>query len=219
MPFDALFVASQIGSREPVDLNLLTVKGFLEELSLAPRKRVASSALAGTPKTASAAQARIDKRSRERENTERERIPASPSASGEEPPPTSATPEEARALALATLGAPPPRAIEAEVVPEKSWSEEACDDWMERFGGTAPGGRIGKALKPLVDRYTWGAVRPAWRKYLLEKDPEYSTPQEFATKFGTWAGRKSAGKQTLADRSRAVMQAWIRQAEPEGGTA
>jgi hypothetical protein len=226
VPLDPPFVASQIGSRDPVDLNILILRGFLEELPLAPRKRAASAVLAKPTADASAAQARIDKRSRERENTERERIPAPPSAvAGEEPPPTSATPDEARKVALERLGPPPSKPskavkteVVADVVPETPWSTEACDDWNTRFGGTAPGGRIGDALKPLVVRYSWAAVRPAWRRYLQEQDSKYVNPADFASKFGSWAGRKSAGKQTLADRSRAVMKAWLRHTEPEEGT-
>jgi hypothetical protein len=67
------------------------------------------------------------------------------------------------------------------------WSHEACDDWNTRFGeGTAPGGRIGKALKPLVTKHTWETVRPAWRRYLTEKDADFITPQDFASKFNIW---------------------------------
>lgn len=79
----------------------------------------------------------------------------------------------------------PPRALvdvakTARVVP---WSAQACEDWSAAFGGTAPGGRIGKALKPLVDRDGWETVRRAWRAYLLEarsEGPKYATPQTFA---------------------------------------
>lgn len=67
-----------------------------------------------------------------------------------------------------------------------SWSKDACDDWIARFGGTANGGAIGRQLKPLVDKHGWPAVRAAWKRYLEAEDEEYASPAGFATKFGKW---------------------------------
>ncbi len=67
-----------------------------------------------------------------------------------------------------------------------SWSEQACDDWIERHGGTAPGGQIARHLKPLVDRYGWETARLAWRAYLYETEAQYANPARFAATFGTW---------------------------------
>jgi hypothetical protein len=93
--------------------------------------------------------------------------------------PTSSNPvEPSRALARATP-------VEAEVV---SWSRQACDDWIARFGGTAPGGQIGKCLKPLVDRHGWAVVRRAWGRYLLQSEAQYASPARFSATFGKWAG-------------------------------
>jgi hypothetical protein len=72
--------------------------------------------------------------------------------------------------------------------PEGNWSREACDDWISRFGGTAPGGRIGKALKPLVKAYGWREVRPAWACYLALGEAEFASPQRFAATYGRWSG-------------------------------
>lgn len=69
-----------------------------------------------------------------------------------------------------------------------SWSREACDDWRARFGGTAPGGRIGNALLPLVKTHGWPTVRGAWRSYLEQAEAEYASPQRFAATFGRWNG-------------------------------
>jgi hypothetical protein len=69
-----------------------------------------------------------------------------------------------------------------------AWSREACDDWIARFGGTAPGGQIGKAMKPLVDRHGWTAVRAAWQSYLGQTEAEYASPTRFASTFGRWSG-------------------------------
>lgn len=85
---------------------------------------------------------------------------------------------------------------------EFAWSREACDDWKERFGGTAPGGRIGKALEPLVREHGWNEVRPAWQRYLLGKDAEFANAQDFAAHFGIWSGQRPAnGKPALSQDS------------------
>lgn len=67
-----------------------------------------------------------------------------------------------------------------------SWSREACDDWIERFEGVAPGGPIGRHLKPLVDKHGWPAVRAAWKAYLEQTEVEFASPAAFAQKFGLW---------------------------------
>jgi Helix-turn-helix domain len=68
-----------------------------------------------------------------------------------------------------------------------SWSREACEDWASRFsGGTAPGGRIGKALEPLVKAHGWTEVRPRWRAYLAAADARFAGAERFAATFGDW---------------------------------
>jgi hypothetical protein len=94
----------------------------------------------------------------------------------------------------------------------KSWSQEACDDWIERFGGTAPGGVIGKALKPLCDKHSWAVVRKAWRNYLVQTGPEYASPGRFANTFGNWfgdSGAMSPPKSQAAARHEAGVMAMI----------
>jgi len=105
----------------------------------------------------------------------------------------SETETESRSKAKTKAGAPPAE-------PTASWSSEACDDWQARFGGTAPGGKIGRELKPLVTKHGWEVVRPVWRRYLAEKDAEFATPADFAQKFDVW--RKGRVKPSAAaDRS------------------
>jgi hypothetical protein len=88
----------------------------------------------------------------------------------------------------------------APLAKRKAWSIEACDDWISRYGGTAPGGRIGKAIEPLVKAHGWDSVRPVWQRYLTEKDAEFANPQEFAGKFGLWSGdRPMDGKRPLTE--------------------
>lgn len=69
-----------------------------------------------------------------------------------------------------------------------SWSREACQDWIDRFGGTANGGRIGRSLKPLVEKHGWPQVREAWCSYLKQAQAEYATPERFAVTYGEWSG-------------------------------
>ena len=114
-----------------------------------------------------------------------------PAPGEREPPPTEATPAEARSRALSVLGPPP-------------WSREACDDWILRFGGTAPGGQIGKALKPLVVAHGWTEVRVAWRGYLAQVEAEFASASRFASTYGRWSGtvlspQARPGKPTAAE--------------------
>jgi hypothetical protein len=71
---------------------------------------------------------------------------------------------------------------------EPSWTRVACDDWTERFNGPAPGGRIGKALAPLVRAHKWETVRLAWRTYLEHAKAEYASAERFAATYGRWSG-------------------------------
>jgi hypothetical protein len=52
--------------------------------------------------------------------------------------------------------------------------------------GTAPFGRIGKALKPLVQQHGEAEVLSTWRRYLTTEPAKYVTPESFAAKYGTW---------------------------------
>lgn len=85
-----------------------------------------------------------------------------------------------------------------------AWSREACDDWHEATGGTAPGGRIGRALKPLVTAHGWDVVRPVWRRFLASKDAKFGA-EYFASRFGLIAH----GGDSLAARNARVLGAWL----------
>ena len=91
---------------------------------------------------------------------------------------TTEQPSSASALAKVTP-------VEVEVI---SWSRAACDDWIARFGGTAPGGQIGKALIPIVKRHGWEFVRRAWCRYLAQAEAQYASPARFSATFGRWSG-------------------------------
>jgi hypothetical protein len=91
------------------------------------------------------------------------------------------------------------------------WSREACDDWIARFEGIPPGGRIGKALKPLVTRYGWVAVRPAWRRYLAASEAMYVSPQRFASTYGAWVQRGKGRKIPVTEQNRITLDEWERE--------
>jgi uncharacterized protein YdaU (DUF1376 family) len=74
----------------------------------------------------------------------------------------------------------------------RPWSAEACEDWIERFGGTAPGGEIGRHLKPLLATHGWPEVRKAWRAYLAQVEADYASPRRFANTYGRWVGRAAS---------------------------
>jgi hypothetical protein len=97
-----------------------------------------------------------------------------------------------------------------------AWTREASDAWVARFNGTAPGGRIGKALKPLVEAHGWAVVREAWCSYLAQVEAEYASPQRFASTFGRWSGSAPPAKPKAAavlDNNRAVLDRFVK-----GGT-
>lgn len=82
--------------------------------------------------------------------------------------------------------APPRRA--AKPPAENSWNRQACEDWIARYGGTAPGARIVKALKPLVTKHGWVYVRAAWLYYLSQTQGKFGPgPEKFASTFGEWS--------------------------------
>ena len=96
------------------------------------------------------------------------------------------------------------------------WTRDACDDWNERFGeGTAPGGRIGKGLQVLVGKYGWGVIRPAWQRYLREKDAEYASPQDFASKLKLWLGGRTKGVATdrKIETAKTAISEWVRRSK------
>jgi hypothetical protein len=79
----------------------------------------------------------------------------------------------------------------------------------------APGGQIGKALKPLVDRHGWEIVRQAWVSYLRQVDADFASPSRFASTYGRWSGTvppgapPGGGKAGAEARTMANMQAWV----------
>jgi hypothetical protein len=101
------------------------------------------------------------------------------------------------------------KAEPAGLVRPPSWSREACDDWIAGTGGTAPGGRLAKALRPLVDRYTWEVLRPDWQRFCAAPDSRYG-PEQFTNHYGLWSnGRNGSGKLTLSERNEQAGIEWL----------
>jgi hypothetical protein len=73
---------------------------------------------------------------------------------------------------------------------------------MARYGGTAPGARITKALRPLVARLGEAAVLAAFDRYTQETEAEYFSPERFATTYGHWAGTPRPPPPSAAARAR-----------------
>ena len=92
------------------------------------------------------------------------------------------------------------------------WTREACDDWIARFKGSAPGGRIGKALKPLVGAHGWPEVRAAWQSYLSQSEAEFASAERFAATYGRWSGECEGPKskaQQVVDETKAVLERFV----------
>jgi hypothetical protein len=84
-----------------------------------------------------------------------------------------------------------------------SWSSQAYDDWRDGTGGEPKGGRIGKALKPLIERIArknavefdeaWQKLRPWWRKFCDGENSRYG-PEWFVTNPRAAVGLTDASK-------------------------
>lgn len=71
-----------------------------------------------------------------------------------------------------------------------NWVAPFCEAWQQRFGGTAPGGRIGKAFKPLREKYPDDEIMRRWQLYLTQPAGKWVNPEDFAQKFGEYDGSK-----------------------------
>lgn len=74
------------------------------------------------------------------------------------------------------------------------WVPRFGKAWTDRFGGTANHGRIGKAIKPLIESSGEDAVFSSWESYLASKPPEFASPEDFANKYGLYSGAGTNGK-------------------------
>lgn len=77
-----------------------------------------------------------------------------------------------------------------------NWVASFCEVWQERFQGIAPGGRIGRALKPLRGKHSDDEIRRRWTLYLTATEAKFASPEKFAQTFGDWDGARTAGDRT-----------------------
>lgn len=97
------------------------------------------------------------------------------------------------------------------------WSREACGDWLEAHPGTtAPGGRIGRALGPLIKSHSWERLRPAWRAYLSAGG---DGPEVFASTWDRWDGGvdRNPRKGPVRDPTPDQIRAMAARLEADGG--
>lgn len=71
------------------------------------------------------------------------------------------------------------------------WVPPFAHAWENRFQGSAPWGRIGKALKPLRAKHSDTEMLAHWTRYLAETEAQYATAERFAQTYGEWAAKKS----------------------------
>lgn len=81
------------------------------------------------------------------------------------------------------------------------WTVEAAKIWSDATGGTAPFGRIGKALKPLIERHGTIPVFQAFERYLRSTDIQFASPERFASTFGRWSSERTTtgSRKTVRD--------------------
>lgn len=94
-----------------------------------------------------------------------------------------------------TTDGPKSKKVKKVVTDVTTWVKQAGDAWVERFGGTANFGAIGKQLKPIVGRYGASEVLDAWKRYLFSSkvEAQFKSPAHFAQKYGEWQeGRGTA---------------------------
>ena len=65
-----------------------------------------------------------------------------------------------------------------------TWLSAFGKVWEDRFGGTPPFARMGKAFKPLCEKYGKATVLAAWIAYLEKTEEKYATAENFAQKPG-----------------------------------
>lgn len=74
-----------------------------------------------------------------------------------------------------------------------NWVREGCKDFTEVTGGAVIAfGRLGKALKPLVELHSWYVVRPAWRHFVKVTELRFATPEHFARTYPNWVVKPKA---------------------------
>lgn len=75
---------------------------------------------------------------------------------------------------------------------KQNYVQAGVSAWAKRFaGGVIAFGRVGKAFKPLVEKHGDTVVLEAWERYLSSSESKFMSPENFASRFGEWAGLAS----------------------------
>jgi hypothetical protein len=104
-----------------------------------------------------------------------------------------------------------------------SWSAAACDAWTDHFGGRAPGGEIGKHLKPVVDKYGAAEVIQQWDAYLdahvRQNRAQFAKAADFAQRYGYYKqhGHKMARGKLSANEKLAEHYRRVQSVDLNGG--
>lgn len=67
-----------------------------------------------------------------------------------------------------------------------NWIREAAGVWHGGTGGIIAIGRLGKALKPLVEIYGWPSIRRPLAHYLKVTELQFVSPERFAATYNQW---------------------------------
>lgn len=179
IPNDARFIGARINATEPVDLKSLIFASFLEH----------------HPECECGASAVLAKRSTDKEEKRvEERRVESGAPAPVEPPPTTATPSEAKALALSVLG-PPDRSG------RQTWLTKPGELWRARWGEESepPWGEMGSAFarprKAFESRGELDELWARWERFLAATErAEWARPARFVQGLGQWGaeGRPAA---------------------------
>lgn len=95
----------------------------------------------------------------------------------------------------------------------RPWNQRACELFIARYGGIAPGARITKALRLLVTKHGEEAVLLAWGRYLDETEAEYVSVERFASTYGHWSGatpRRPTKAAAVVSSNRAVLERFVK---------
>ena len=98
---------------------------------------------------------------------------------------------ESLSIPETTTSSPSPGAANGTAAPPetKAWSTVAGEEWERIFGGDAPYGVIGSALKPLVKKHGDAEVLPLWTLYCETMKKEgraaFASAPHFAQRYGT----------------------------------
>lgn len=89
-----------------------------------------------------------------------------------------------------------------------NWLAPYAEALHKRTGGAVAWGRLGKALKPLVEQHGDAEVLLSWRRYLVDTDAKFLSAEKFAQTYGVWSGEVAA-KATPAQRTYLAAHGWL----------